>query len=264
MSGIMEKLFGPRPNMQPQGQQGNQQNQMPTPGNIPQGTGMGSQGNSVTAPNGTTPTVNPQTGLPEAKQEESPFAPYAKLWDTKNADGTDPKPADPLYKIDEAQIMGIASKTDFKSVATPEMMAVMAKGGEAGLSMMMEVMQKMSQLTYANAAVAATKIAESGITRALAAQEAKLPNLIRTQSVAESMAAKNPALRDPAVQPVVQLIREQMAQKYPNASQSELQTQAETYFLSLGTAFAPKPVVDPNAPVPGQTVEQDWDKYFTL
>lgn len=252
MAGIMETLFGKKPDVPTTNPN------LPTAGNIPVGAGSATQGQSTatTAANGVVPA-----GVVE-KAAESPFKQFESLWETKNADGTPiNKPDEPLYKVDPAQLMDIAQKTDFKSFVDKETMAAMVAGGPGAVEAMMTAMQKMASGVYANAAVAATKIAESGITRALAAQEAKLPSVIRNQQLNESLSAKNPALRDPAIAPVVALIREQMAQKYPNASAAELQSQAEQYFLAAGNALAPQAIVETKQT---GSAGEDWDAYFKI
>lgn len=252
MAGIMESLFGKKPEMPVTNPNA------PTPGNIPVGAASGQQGvtEGNVAANGVVPS-----GVQKEATAESPFKAFESLWETKNADGTPiKKPDDPLYKVDPKQLMDIAHATDFKSAVSKETIAAIVAGGQGGVEAMMEAMQKMSATVYANAAVAATKIAESGITRAMAAYEAKLPGQIRNQQLSESLSVKNPALRDPAVAPIVALIRNQMADKYPNASAAELQQQAEQYFLAAGNAFAPKPA----APEVTGSQAEDWSKFFNL
>lgn len=253
MSGIMEKFFGKAPNttINPN---------IPTAGNVPNGTGIGSPATETSAANGVIPA---NTGNDSANTEvKPPLAEFGNLWNNIGSDGKPVTPVipEPLYKVDPKQLMDIAGATDFKSVVTPEVLAAMVAGGEKGVAAAMEAMQKMSQAVYANSAVAATKIAEAGITKAAQQFEARLPAIVRNQSVADSLSQKNPALRDPAVVPIVEMIRNQMSQKYPNATAQELQDQAERYFLAAGEAFKPAQVqqeakVSPN---------EDWDTFFKM
>lgn len=238
----------------------------PTPGNIPQGAGAPQSGTTGTAANGVVPTN--ATGS-ESKQDnaaESPFKQFEDLWQpTLGADG---KPVqvtkDPLYNVDPKQVMEAAQRTDFKSVATPEQLAKVAAGGQEGVQAMMDIMQSVASSVYANAAVAATKIAESGITKALSQAESRLPDAIRRQTLSESLASKNPALNNPAVKPLVDSTRAQFAQKYPNATAAELESMTMNYFKEVGNAFNPQAKPDPNVdPVTGKQ-QEDWGEFFNL
>lgn len=225
------------------------------PGQIPEGTGTGTGGNAATAANGVTPTLNPDTGTEASK---SPFAEFEKLWETPTVDPT--KGPEPLYKIDPNQIMSIANKTDFKGLITKEQRAAMATGGQAGMEAMLDAIQTVGSNIYANAAVAATKIAESGIVRSQKDFEGKLPSFIKNQNLSESLGTKNPALNDPAVAPLVGLVKNQMSQKYPNASAAELQSMAEKYLLAAGNAFAPQ--ADTSSQQQQGSAGEDWEAFF--
>jgi hypothetical protein len=243
--------------------------QMPTPGNIPQGAGAAQGGTTGTAPNGVTPGIagGAPAGGAEQTQNKSPFAEFEKLWEP--ATGADGKPVqvtpEPLYKVDPKTVMEAAQRTDFKSVVTPEQLQKMQAGGQEGIAAMMDAFQAMSASVYANAAVAATKIAESGITKALSQAESRLPGMIRQQQFGESLATKNPALKNPAVQPMVDMLRNQMSQKYPNATSAELQEMAERYMLSAANAFNPaaNPENKQQQEREGIQKENDnWDIFF--
>jgi len=268
MSGIMEKLFGQKP-VGGMGQQTQPQSPLPTPANIPAGTGTGNPGTGGTAANGVVPTgANPTGSESGGTANQSPFAAFEKLWEPNV--GPDGKPVavtkEPLFNVDPKTVMEAAQRTDFKSVVTQEQMQKIAAGGPEAVAAMMDAMQAMSASVYANAAVAATKIAESGITKALAQAEQRLPSVIRNQSLNESLSAKNPALKDPAVQPIVELVKNQFAQKYPNATVSELQDMAEKYMIAAGSAFNPnansasKQEQDQRAQI--QKENDNWDIFF--
>jgi len=263
MAGLMDKLFnsGAR-NQQPQ--------QQPDrgPGGIPQGTGVAPNGTSSVAPNGTNPTNGQdQNSNTQQQQQEnkSPLEEFHKLWEPVT--GPDGKPAsttkEPLFNVDPKQVMEAASKTDFKSVATAEELAKVAAGGQDGVAAMMDIMQKLATNVYANAAVAATKIAESGITKALSQAEQRLPQVIRQQQFGDSLVTKNPALQDPAVRPIIESVKAQMTQKYPNATPSELQEMAERYMQAAADAFNPAKQEELRRQQQQAAKEnENWDIYF--
>lgn len=258
---IMDKLFGSGAR---HNGQNNQPQNLPTPGNVPPNTGMAAPGNNGVAPNGVTPSIPPNSQQ-TTEAPKSPFAEFEKLWEP--ATGPDGKPLqvtkEPLYNVDPKQVMEAAQRTDFRSVASKEQLEKMAAGGADGIAAMMDVMQAMSASVYANAAVAATKIAEQGISKAMSQAESRLPGVIRNQQLSESLVKNNPALQDPAVRPLVDLVRNQFAQKFPNATSAELESMANDYMLKAGSAF------NPTAQKQQQQEEQrqqaagsEWDKFF--
>lgn len=263
MAGLMDVFFGsgakhaPAPNTSVP--------VAPTPGNIPQNTGTAQPGNGNAAPNGTNPTNGPQAQQQNDEQNKSPLDAFSKLWEAPTNEKGEPiqQTNTPLYNVDTKQVMDAAGKIDFKSVATPDQLAKIVAGGQEGVAAMMDIMNTMSQHVYANAAVAATKIAESGITRALSQAEQRLPGKIRDQQINEGLTSKNPALLDPAVRPLVDMVRNQFAQKYPTATANELQAMAEDYMTKAGSVFNPTQMQQQQQQQQRQTErDSEWDKFF--
>jgi hypothetical protein len=237
----------------------------PTQGNMPEGSGVGAPGTGTTAANGTNPTNGQGATGGNADQNKSPFAEFEKLWEPVT--GPDGKPVvvtnDPLYTVDNNKVLEAARKTDFKSFVTQEHIAAMQKGGSEAVAAMLDAMQAMSQATYANAAVAATKIAEQGITKALSQAEGRLPGLIRNQQVSESLIQNNPALKNPAVAPLVEMARNQFIQKNPTATPAEIQESVNRYFMEVSNAF--NPTARQEAQRQQEAVQKqgsEWDRFF--
>jgi len=239
--------------------------QQQQPGQIPQGTGTPAAGTTATGANGTNPTNGTGATAAGADATKSPFAEFESLW--QPALGPDGKPlqvtTDPLYTVDGTKVLEAARRTDFKSSITQEQMQAIAKGGPEAVQAMLSAMENMSQLAYANAAVAATRIAEQGITKALSQAEGRLPGLIRNQQLSESLTAKNPALSNPAVAPLVEMVKSQFIQKNPTATTAEIQASVDSYFLKVGSAFNPTLVNKEAAELATQAAkDNEWDKFF--
>lgn len=265
MAGLMDKFFGA--GAKHAGQQGQQQQQPPGPGGIPFNGGQAPQGTSTVAPNGVTPTVPPQdpNATQQTQQDKSPFAEFEKLWEP--ATGPDGKPVqvttDPLYTVDQNKVLEAAKRTDFKSAVTQEQMQKIVAGGPEAAATLVDVMQTMSQLAYANAAVAATKIAEQGINKAMSQAEKRLPGVIRQQQFGEGLAQKNPALQNPAVKPMIDMLASQFGQKYPNATSAELIDMAERYMTTAADAFNPTKLQEAaQQQAAAQKENENWDVFF--
>lgn len=262
MAGLMDKFFGSG------AKHNGQQVPMPTPGNIPQGAGVTQQGTAAVASNGVTPSFPTDQQSQQANQDQqskSPFAEFEKLWEPVT--GPDGKPVqvttDPLYTVDQNKVLEAARKTDFKSAVTQEQMAKINAGGPEAMQVMLDVMQTMAQLAYANSAVASTRIAEQGITKAMSQAESRLPGVIRQQAFGEGLAQKNPALQNPAVAPLVEMTRKQFAQKYPNATVAELETLTLDYMSKVSEAFNPaKQAAQAAEALAAQKANDNWDVFF--
>ncbi len=204
-----------------------------TPGNIPPGTGTPASGTPGTAPNGSVPdgTLNAD-GTPK---DTTPFAEFKDLWQDKPADPNAPTPDSSVFgKIDPQKFMEAAGKIDFSKVVTPEMLAAIQAGGEAGTAAFAQAMNKVAQTTYAQSAFATTKIVEQALAKSKESFLADLPNHIKKQTVTDSLRTENPVLNNPAVAPLIEAMESRFAVKYPNATAPEITQMARNYIAEIG------------------------------
>lgn len=209
--------------------------QMPTPGNIPPQTAQTAQGmtDPTLAPNGIVPPGTNKTNPP------SPLDAFNDLWNNP----TNPDPAAvpaPLLSMDPAKVQEAARRVSFiQNAATEQQMAAIAAGGTEAVKAMMEVMNTVSQNAYAQAAMAATKITETALSRAQTQYDARLPDMIKRHTVSDSIRTNNPAFTHPAVAPIISALEQQLVVKYPTATAAELNAMARQYMEAAGSAFAP-------------------------
>lgn len=226
---IISKLFGGAPAAaQPMTQQQlvQQQQQLPTPGNIPNAALQGSAtvSNAATAPNG----VIPETG------KQSPVPEFSDLWhipDNTNTQGQ------PLFNISQDKLVEAARKQDFKGSVTPEQLAAIAQGGEAAQAALLDVMNTVSQNSYMQSIIASTKLIEGALEKQGYAKLSDIPATLRDTQLAEGLRSANPVFSNPAFAPFLDTARKQMQLKYPNATAQELQTQALKYVSSMFEQF---------------------------
>jgi len=84
--------------------------------------------------------------------------------------------------------------------------------------------------------------------------------MVKKVSANENLLASNPLLSNPAIQPLVGALQEQLVRKNPNASAAEIQQQVNEYFAALGNTFAPKPAPVSNS---GKSKDsEDWEKFL--
>jgi len=250
----MQSLFGgPQSTPAQQPAPGNTNTNQPAPG-----TQGGTPG---TAPNGAVPAQqeDPNKGGVPGNSNATPLAQFDKIWETApNPNGE--APASLFAGLDPAKVMESAKKVNFTQGITQEQLAAIAAGGESAIKAFQEGINNVAQTVYGQSAVATAKIVEQALNRAQEQYDAKLPTMVKKFSANESLLASNPLLSNPAIQPLVGALQEQLVRKNPNASSAEIQQQVTDYFSQLGTVFAPKPA-EPKGSQAAKKVE-DWSSFL--
>lgn len=249
---IFEKLFG---NSQQQAATQQQAAPAPTqPGNlpaspIPSEAPQGTAGN-LPQPSGTDPASN---------SPQSPLDAFKGLWETSD---TDQKLNEPVgFNVDPQKLMEAASKVDFTKVIKQEDMAAITQGGEGAAQAFMRAINSVTQNSYAQSALAASKIVEAALGKAQEKFEASIPTYIKKQNLSNSLREENPALSHPAAAPILTALETQFTVKYPNATGAEIKKMATEYLTSFATAALPAKQ-EPNTNSASSKNEMDWSKFL--
>ncbi len=263
IANIMHSLFGgaattPQ-SVQPNTQGGPNPN-APT-GNPTPGQGLpGTVSNQNTAPNGMIPT-NDGIKQPAPGEPAAPLSTFQDVWQTPAID-PNAKPETSMFgNLDPKKLLESARTVDFSKAISAENMAAIKAGGESGLNATIAAMNQVAQQGYAQSAMATTKIVEQALEKQAQKFNEMLPSLVRKLSVNESLRAENPLLSNPAIQPLVGALTEQLNRKNPNATAAEIQSQVNDYFAQMGTVFAPKPVESADQSR-SRAMATDWDKFL--
>ena len=206
---VMEKLFGafggqPAPQPAPQ----------PQPGNIPAGSGATNPANSTV----------PEGGGAAPEAAASPLAEFAELW--KPAEGAN-QPTEMFGNVDPKKLMEAASKTNFAQAIPKEVMQKIANGGQDAMEAFAVAMNTVSQQVYANSALATTKIVEQALKKAQETYDARLPGIIKQHTVSDALRSDNPIFSNPAVAPIISALEQQLTQKFPSATATEITDMAK-------------------------------------
>lgn len=220
------------------------QNQPGTPGNIPANNANPAHPNNVNAPAATIAAIETPV---------SPLEKHTEMWDPTKMPVA-PK-QEPIFNVDPKAVQAAASKNNFMSVVTPEQMTAIKAGGDGAAEVMLQVMQSMNQKGFGDSATATASL----ITEALEKQEkmfmAKLPSIIGKQNLNDTLSKQNPIFDHPAAGPMLDILKQQVAGKYPGMSVDEQAAKAQEYLVDFANAANPKkPVVDKN--------EMDWDLFL--
>ena len=245
---LMERIFGgmgtPAPAAAPAQQQQQQQQDQPQPGNIPPEAG-------ATNPNNPTVPAN-------APASDDPLAGFADLWQpNKQAEGTEM----PLFgNVDPKKLMEVAQKTDFAKAIPKDALAKIQAGGADAVEAFTASLNNVAQTVFANNALTSAKLLDQALKRQQEIFESKLPSLVKRHSVSDTLRTENPALNNPAVQPLIQALELKLASKHPQATATELTTMAKQYLSGISTLFNPQATTEAQAATTAN-LGDDWDKW---
>lgn len=233
---IMDKLFGaikpqqPAPAQQPNNPVATPAPATPaTPGNIP------AQQNNPAAANN--PTV-PAASVAATAEQPQGLDKYKDLF-TPDPNAKSNEPTSPFAGVTPEAIQQIAGKTDFSKVVTPDMMAKISAGGQEAAQAMIEAMNAVAQMTYAQSAQASIKLAETAVSSQREELLAQLPTLIKQQTVTETLRTSNPIFNNPAAAPMLNMLKDNLQAKNPTASAAEIQQMAQEYLGTFAEAIKP-------------------------
>jgi len=205
--------------------------QQPNPQQNLGGAGSGSNGEqsgSVALEN-----ANPNNGQQQQKQQQeaSPLDPFKDLWEptkvapdkgTPSNDGTPAKPKAPDFA-------GMAKKIDFARLIPPELTTKALGGDSAAFN------QILNQVTQASLGAAMRMAHQFSETNGATVEErinSSLSGRFKEFSV-QNTPIKNSAAKHPALRPVVDLIKQQLTSKHPDADASEIAQHAENYVSAM-------------------------------
>lgn len=178
---------------------------------------------------------NPAAKKPEAVSRLDEFS---KLWDdapsTPEAEAAKGKPKGYLG-MDPSKFKEHASKLNFASLADPALVAKALSGDTQSFT---AVMNSVVQGVMAASLQASHTMIERGLTNADGKIWERFPGELKKHSLMDTGPSEDfPQANHPAVKPMYDNVRQQMAAKYPNSSTTELKSMTDRY---MKAAFAAK------------------------
>jgi hypothetical protein len=211
---------------------------------------------------GTNPAI-PKAG----EGDKSPLDGFKDLWQKSDKDGVKPNLV-PTLTVDPKKLSDASKQVDFTKHVSPDALDKAAKGDAASLG---QVINEAAQAAFAQAAGASTKILEAALqAQARSFEEKVMPDILRRNAISNSLRADNPLFDNPAVAPMLTMVEQQFAVKFPTATPAEISEKAKEYLSGFASALVGadgKTIVDPKAVTPGNKPqlareEQDWSKFF--
>lgn len=242
----------------------------PTPPAVTPPTPTSTAASPGTAGNGVTPTPGTPGDPAAGKQQaapESPLKQFEGLWEpNKDAQGNaivpTPTPS-PVTPLDPTKLQEAVKGLDFTKVVSPDVLAKISAGGQDATAAFTQAMNGVAQAVFSQSALATNKIVESALAKQAEQMLAKMPEMVRQHSVTESLRQENPIFANPAVGPIIEGLKSQLAVKFPNATSAELTAQAKSYLEAVGTSFAPAPKQTENTKSGKKAAEgTDWAAFL--
>lgn len=210
---------------------------------------------------GPTTEVSPGTesnGTIPARAKESPLKEFGELWQPTPVDPNAPKPQ-PGPSVED--ILKAAGKIDFSKALNPELLETLEKGGEGSGKALIALLNQAAQASYGQSAVTTSKLVADAVKAAREDVAISMPQTIKKQGARENLFKDNPGFSNPAVAPIVDAVMLQIADKFPKASQAEMENLAKQ--MLLGTADILKPTSESKEENPDKADPNGyWDAYL--
>lgn len=205
-------------------------NILPT-GNAPAGAAA-----NPTVPNNTTKGSDGSVvAIPAAPTDanKSPLEGFAKLWEIKTDDkGTVAPSLVPKMNMDPAKLREHVSKIDFLSGINPELLQKAMAGNDP--QSLLQVVNSAVQAAFQQGVTTSAQMMEAGFgAQANTLLTHTLPTSMADYATKNAVVNSNAVMNNPAVAPLVDMVRKQFQGANPAASPVEIQTAVSTYFDAM-------------------------------
>lgn len=230
--GIMDSIFGGVQRQQPvQNQQ--QQPQQVAPSQAP--GGQNNLANSVVAnnPPGTTgPRAASDANLPANGDKKAPLDEFAKIWEPPAADG---KVKDlskfTRPRLDSARLNEGVGKMSFTQGLDPQLVQKALNGDAEAF---MQALDHVGRQSFSNSFQAAERYQGQMLDSYDQSVNARIPKEVGRMESRNLLQQANKNLDHPAVMPLLEVVRKQMEQAYPDATPAEIAEASKKYLTQVG------------------------------
>ena len=204
------------------------------------------------------PAATPAPAPAPAAQEDD-FAKFKDLWNVDPNANSD-KNAPIFGEVDPAKLQEAAGKINFAQVIPADTMQKITAGGQEGAEAFALAMNKITQASYAQSALATTKIVEQALAKQQEKFEKMIPDIVKRNTVSNTLRADNPLFSRPEVAPIIGALEFQLTAQYPNATPTEISTMAVDYLKGLAKVVSP-PSKDSASDGKSGKDDFDWDAF---
>jgi acylphosphatase len=202
--------------------------------------------------------------MTEAKKEEvvptGPFAKFGKMWGAFAEKTSAAANGGQKIELPADKLKAVANQLNFTGAVTKEQLAAIANGGDEAVAAMLAIVNTAGQEGFQKSAQVSAKMLEDALKTQAESFKASLPDLIKEVQSGVSVSKAMPGLDDPALAPMVNMVRAGIQANNPGASADEVAVEVKEYFSNLAE------VVSPRAGTEGadKEVQMDWNAYLDL
>ena len=193
--------------------------------------------NPHVANNPQVPSANNSPQQQPTQSNPNPESPTDKFKDLWNTTPNSSENSNPNFQLAPEQLNKVASGLNFTQGISQEAVAKVAAGGEEAVQALGEILNVFGQNIFKTNAQFTSNLTEAGYGAAQKQLNSNLPTLVKQQLSTSELFTANPALRDPAIQPVVRALHSQLTQQHPEATPAEINGMLSDYMGRLGGAF---------------------------
>lgn len=168
-----------------------------------------------------------------------------------------PKPFNVSEINDLSKLPEVLSQQNYLQGTSQEDLQAIANGGEQAVAAFGKILNQVAQTVAAQSITAAGKLVENGVTKTVPMLDGRMNSLLRSSRVQEAISSSNPLVSNPMFAPMVEIFKNQVLAKYPNANEQEVASMTNDYFNELSKSMQPKAAQDPSK-VDGT----DWANFF--
>lgn len=185
---------------------------------------------------------------------------FKTLWQTPvDAEGKPiQQPADPfsqpILKLDPKVVLEQVNKLDFTANIAPELTTKALSGDPAALA---EIINAATRNAVSSVTLNSANLVNAALAQQAERFKQSLPQHIKSVQLSQTQ-SENPVLQHPAVQPMIESMKQAAFMKDPTANPADIQRSVESYVLGIAKALqdsSPDAVKQHQAAAAGQ---QDW------
>lgn len=203
------------------------------------------------------PTKIDGANNPPPNPDASPLDQFKDLWEPTNTNEGEPAPM--FEQLDPTKVQEAMNRADFSGAISQENLSAISEGGEAAMRAFSDSLNAVARQVMSQSTLVANKMIETQVTKALESHQAKLPDMLKKQTLKDNLSSTNPLFKNPAIKPVAEAVQMQLAAKYPDASVAEVNEMVSNFLTTMSGAFNPN---QPSSSDAAGLESTDWSVFL--
>lgn len=170
--------------------------------------------------------------------ESSPLAGFENLW--QNDDNSQGIKTDPnkIFNVDAKALSAEVGKMNFLGQIPPKVQEALKAGGDDAVKANLYLMNQTAQAAFAQITQLVPHIVETALAKQGEQFESRVSDVVRKNQLSNTLTETNNLASNPAAQPIVNALRDQILQKYPNATPQQAAQMLNDYLGKFAEAVS--------------------------